>query len=86
MTTAGCAQPSDLDVLIVCQTPFLAAMPRRMVQFIATISGMRHTKTIVVIAHRLSAIEHWDRVFVLGDVERVRSGIYYDVALLNENA
>jgi ABC-type multidrug transport system fused ATPase/permease subunit len=46
-----------------------------------SIQGLSGTKTLIIIAHRLSTVEHCDRVYLLEKGRVVNSGTYRDVVL-----
>lgn len=48
-------------------------------EIVSTINGLRRSKTIVIIAQRLSTIEYCDQVFMLSEGALVRSGKYHEV-------
>ncbi|MGH8001479.1 MAG: ABC transporter ATP-binding protein, partial [Brasilonema sp.] len=45
------------------------------------IRSLSGTKTLIIIAHRLSTVEHCDRIYVLEDGRIVKSGSYREVVL-----
>jgi len=47
----------------------------------AAINALAGTKTLIVIAHRLSTVENCDRVYMLEKGKVVKSGSYQEVVL-----
>jgi ABC-type bacteriocin/lantibiotic exporter with double-glycine peptidase domain len=46
-----------------------------------SIQSLAGQKTMIIIAHRLSTVEHCDRLYVLEKGHIVRSGTYQEVVL-----
>ena len=42
------------------------------------IQSLAKTKTLIVIAHRLSTVEHCDRIYVMGKGQVIQSGNYQE--------
>ena len=47
------------------------------------ISSLAGTKTLIIIAHRLTTVEHCDRIYMLENGRIVKSGSYQEVVLEN---
>jgi len=50
------------------------------------IRSLAGTKTLIIIAHRLSTVEHCDRIYLLEKGRIVQSGTYQEVVLERLNA
>ena len=46
-----------------------------------SIKSLSGTKTLIIIAHRLSTVEHCDRLYLLGQGKILKAGTYQEVVV-----